>query len=50
MVHNTTLGHSGVEKTIQRLKDSGNNWNNMRQHVKHFIEHFHYAKNNQLLS
>jgi hypothetical protein len=39
MVHNTTLGHSGVEKTIQRLKDSGNNWNNMRQHVKHFIEH-----------
>jgi transposase InsO family protein len=37
-VHNTNAGHVGVEKTIQRLKDSGHTWPKLRQHVKHYVE------------
>ena len=35
-VHNSTVGHFGVERTIVRLQLTSS-WPYMRQHVKHFI-------------
>jgi transposase InsO family protein len=35
-VHNSTVGHFGVERTIKRLQKT-QSWEFMRQHVKHFI-------------
>ena len=32
--HNSNVGHHGVERTLQKLQSSGNNWTNMRQHVR----------------
>jgi hypothetical protein len=36
-VHNSSVGHHGVERTIHKLKESGNSWRSMRQHVRSFI-------------
>ena len=38
-VHNVDVGHFGVDKTIQRLVNSGETWKGMRKHVKHFVSH-----------
>ena len=38
-VHNSRVGHFGLERTVKRLKDSGISWEFMRQHVRHFIDH-----------
>ena len=35
--HNSFVGHFGVDKTLQRLRDLGHNWNNMRYIVRRFI-------------
>ena len=35
--HNSMVGHHGVERTLQKLQSSGNNWTNMRQHVRTHI-------------
>ena len=37
-VHNTNAGHFGVDKTVQRLINSGQTWKGMRKHVKHFVQ------------
>jgi hypothetical protein len=37
-VHNSTVGHFGLERTIKRLHTTGP-WKFMRQHVRHFIDH-----------
>ena len=36
-VHNSTAGHSGVERTVARLQAKGTAWLYMRTHVRHFI-------------
>jgi hypothetical protein len=38
-VHNSLVGHGGLERTIQLLKAKNHQWPLMRQHVKHFIKH-----------
>jgi hypothetical protein len=38
-VHNSTAGHNGVEKTLEKLTSRGElNWPHMREHVKRFIK------------
>ena len=36
--HNSTVGHNGVERTIERLLRAGHKWPCMRQNVKDFIK------------
>ena len=36
-VHNSTVGHFGVEKTISRLHNAKLQWKHMRKHVMQFI-------------
>jgi transposase InsO family protein len=36
--HNSTIGHNGVERTIDRLLKAGHKWSGMRQDVKTFIK------------
>jgi hypothetical protein len=36
--HNSTIGHNGVERTIDRLLQAGHKWSHMRQDVKTFIK------------
>lgn len=36
--HNSTIGHNGVERTIDRLLQAGHKWPGMRQDVKTFIK------------
>ena len=37
-VHNSNVGHFGLEKTLSRLKDLKHEWKGMRAHVKTFID------------
>jgi hypothetical protein len=37
-VHNTSVGHYGVEKTVEKLHEKNERWSNMREHVRHFIK------------
>jgi transposase InsO family protein len=37
-VHNSSNGHFGVERTVQKLQKTGERWNFMRQHVRKFIK------------
>ena len=37
-VHNSFVGHFGLERTIKRLKVIGETWEFQRQHVRHFID------------
>lgn len=36
--HNSIMGHAGVERTIQRLRDKSLVWEHQRIHVKNFIK------------
>jgi hypothetical protein len=36
-VHNSTVGHFGIHKTVNTLKEQGNDWPHMRGHVRKFI-------------
>ena len=35
-VHNSVMGHYGVEKTVQKLQALGHDWQHMREHVRVF--------------
>jgi len=37
-VHNSTVGHHGVERTLAKLQQVGETWVQMRLHVKKFIK------------
>ena len=37
-VHNSRVGHHGVDKTMQKLIALGHHWLYMREHVKYFIK------------
>lgn len=37
-VHNCTMGHHGVENTLEKLKAMDQKWKYMRQHVQRFIK------------
>ena len=36
-VHNSLVGHSGLERCLKRLADSKQSWKYMREHVRAFI-------------
>ena len=36
--HNATVGHHGVERTIERLQRDGHTWSKRRDHVRRFIK------------
>jgi hypothetical protein len=36
-VHNSVVGHAGVEKTMDRLRIKGQVWKRMRKHIRKFI-------------
>ena len=38
IVHNSFIGHFGLERTLKRLKEIGETWEFQRQHVRHFID------------
>lgn len=35
-VHNSSVGHHGVERTMSKLQKMGHNWTNMRTYIKRF--------------
>ena len=37
-VHNSFVGHFGLERTLKRLKEIGETWEFQRQHVRYFID------------
>ena len=39
MLHNTVVGHYGLERTLKRFKDLNDTWEYKRQHVRYFIDH-----------
>ena len=39
MLHNTVVGHYGLERTLKRFKDLNDTWEYQRQHVRYFIDH-----------
>lgn len=36
--HNAIAGHGGVERTMQKLFDTGHTWEHMRTHVRQFVK------------
>ena len=36
-VHNSSVGHHGVERTIDKLHKQGHKWSHLREHVRKFI-------------
>ena len=38
-LHNSTVGHFGLERTMKRLNDINQKWEFQRQHVRSFIDH-----------
>ena len=39
MLHNTVVGHYGLERTLKRFKDLNDTWENQRQRIRYFIDH-----------
>ena len=39
MLHNTVVGHYGLERTLKRFKELKDTWQYQRQHVRYFIDH-----------
>ena len=39
MMHNSIVGHFGLERTLERFKDRKDTWEYRRQHVRYFIDH-----------
>ena len=38
MMHNSKVGHFGLERTLKRLKNQNDVWQFQRQHIRHFID------------
>ena len=38
MMHNSKVGHFGLERTLKHLKDQNDVWQFQRQHIRHFID------------
>jgi hypothetical protein len=47
-VHNSNVGHFGLDRTLRRLKAIGQVWEFQRQHVRHFIDHLSLLSENEL--
>ena len=39
MLHNTVVGHYGLERTLKRFKDLKDSWEYQRQHIRYYIDH-----------
>ena len=37
-MHNSTVGHFGLERTLKRFKDIDDTWQFQRQHIRYFID------------
>jgi hypothetical protein len=37
-VHNSTIGHHGVDKTLRKLLRADKKWQYMREHIRFFIK------------
>ena len=38
-MHNSIVGHFGLERTLKRFKDTKDVWQFQRQHIRYFIDH-----------
>ena len=39
MMHNSIVGHVGLERTLKRFKDRKDTWEYQRQHIRYYIDH-----------
>ena len=39
MMHNSIVGHFGLERTLKRFKDLKDTWEYQRQHIRYYIDH-----------
>ena len=39
MMHNSIVGHYGLERTLKRFKDRKDTWEYHRQHIRYYIDH-----------
>ena len=39
MMHNSIVGHFGLERTHKRFKDLKDTWEYQRQHIGYYIDH-----------
>ena len=39
MLHNSIVGHFGLERTLKRFKDLNDTWEYQRQHIRYYIDH-----------
>ena len=39
MLHNTVVGHYGLERTLKRFKDLNDTLEDQRQHIRYFVDH-----------
>ena len=39
ILHNTVVGHYGLERTLKRFKDLNDTWEYQRQHIRYYIDH-----------
>ena len=39
MLHDTVVGHYGLERTLKRFKDLKDTWEYQRQHIRYYINH-----------
>ena len=39
MLHDTVVGHFGLERTLKRFKDLRDTWEYQRQHIRYYIDH-----------
>ena len=39
MMHNSIVGHFGLERTLKRFKDRKDTWEYQRQHIRYYIDH-----------
>ena len=38
-LHNSIVGHFGLERTLKRFKDLKDTWEYQRQHIRYYIDH-----------
>ena len=39
MMHNSKVGHFGLDRTLKRFKDLNDTWEYQRQHIRYYIDH-----------
>ena len=47
MMHNSIVGHFGLERTLKRFKDRKDTWEYQRQHIRYYIDHCPCCQKNE---